>query len=32
LSVQNILDEKFYDSKGNVCPGRFITIELGVKF
>jgi len=32
LSIQNILDTKFYDSKGAVCPGRFITIELGTKF
>jgi iron complex outermembrane receptor protein len=32
FSVQNILDKKFFDSKGNVCPGRFITIEFGVKF
>ena len=32
LSIQNILDEKFYDRKGAVSPGRFITLELGVKF
>jgi len=32
LSIQNILDTKFYDSKGAVCPGRFITLELGIKF
>ncbi|MBP6871429.1 MAG: TonB-dependent receptor [Bacteroidales bacterium] len=32
ITVQNILDTKFYDSKGAVCPGRFITVEVGVKF
>jgi iron complex outermembrane receptor protein len=32
LGVQNILDTKFYDSKGAVCPGRFITLELGYVF
>lgn len=32
LTVQNIFDTKYYDSKGAVCPGRFITIEAGVKF
>ncbi len=32
LTVQNIFDVKFYDSKGAVCPGRFITLEAGVKF
>lgn len=32
LGVQNILDTKFYDSSGAVCPGRFITIEAGLKF
>ena len=32
LSIQNILDTKFYDGKGAVCPGRFITLELGVRF
>jgi outer membrane receptor protein involved in Fe transport len=32
LSIQNILDTKFYDSKGAVSPGRFITLELGLKF
>ena len=32
LGVQNILDTKFYDSKGAVCPGRFITLELGYIF
>ena len=32
LNVQNILDTKFYDSKGAVNPGRFITFELGTRF
>ena len=32
LGVQNLLDTKFYDSKGAVCPGRFITMELGYIF
>jgi len=32
MGVQNILDTKFYDSKGAVCPGRFITLELGYIF
>lgn len=32
LNIQNILDKKFYDKKGAVCPGRFITLELGINF
>lgn len=32
LSVQNLFDKLFYDSKGAVCPGRFITLETSVKF
>lgn len=32
LSVQNVFDRLFYDSKGAVCPGRFITLETSVKF
>ena len=32
LGVQNLLDTKFYDSKGAVCPGRFINLELGYIF
>ena len=32
LGVQNLPDTKFYDSKGAVCPGRFITLELGYRF
>jgi iron complex outermembrane receptor protein len=32
LGVQNIFNQSWYDSKGAVCPGRFITFETGVKF
>ena len=32
LSIQNVLDTKFYDGSGAVCPGRFISLELGVRF
>lgn len=32
LNIQNIFDTKFYNSKGAVSPGRFITMELGYKF
>jgi iron complex outermembrane receptor protein len=32
LTVQNIFDVKYYDSKGAVCPGRFTMLEAGVKF
>ncbi len=32
LGIQNLLDQSFYDSKGAVCPGRFITLELGYRF
>lgn len=32
LTIQNILDAKFYDSKGAVNPGRFVTLELGTRF
>jgi len=32
LGIQNILDKKFYDSKGAVCPGRFISFEVKVSF
>jgi outer membrane receptor protein involved in Fe transport len=32
LTAQNIFDVDYYDSKGAVCPGRFITLEAGVKF
>lgn len=30
LGIQNLLDAEFYDSKGAVCPGRFITLDLGL--
>ncbi len=29
LEIQNLMDTKYYDSKESVCPGRFITFELG---
>jgi iron complex outermembrane recepter protein len=32
LTIQNIFNVKYYDSKGAVCPGRFIVLEGGVKF
>ena len=32
FNVQNIFDKKLYDSKGAVGPGRFITVNIGVKF
>jgi len=32
LTIQNIFDKKIYDSKGAVGPGRFVTLNLGVKF
>lgn len=32
LNIQNLLDTDYYDSKGAVCPGRFITLEGGFKF
>lgn len=32
LTAQNIFDVDYYDSKGAVCPGRFIIMEAGVKF
>jgi iron complex outermembrane recepter protein len=31
LNAQNLLDVEYFDSKGAVCPGRFITLEAGVK-
>ncbi len=31
LSVQNLTDQLFYDSRGAVCPGRFGMAELGFK-
>jgi len=32
LGIQNLFNELYYDSKGAVCPGRFITFETSVKF
>jgi iron complex outermembrane recepter protein len=32
LSIQNITDQKYYDSKMAVCPGRFIMGKIGYKF
>jgi iron complex outermembrane receptor protein len=32
LNAQNIFDVDYYNSKGAVCPGRFVMIEAGVKF
>ncbi len=32
LGIQNILDKKFFDSKGAVCPGRFISFDAKVSF
>jgi len=32
LNIQNILDTDYYNTKGQVNPGRFVTLELGVKF
>jgi iron complex outermembrane receptor protein len=31
LNIQNLLDKKFYDSKGAVCPGRFIMFGIHFK-
>lgn len=32
VSIQNLFDTKFYDSKYAVCPGRFVTAEITVNF
>jgi|WetSurMetagenome_2_1015567.scaffolds.fasta_scaffold05443_4 iron complex outermembrane recepter protein len=32
LGIQDIFDKKFYDSKGAVCPGRFVSMEIKVNF
>ena len=32
IDVQNVFDKEFYDFKGAVCPGRFITIYAGARF
>ncbi|MHC1704268.1 MAG: TonB-dependent receptor [Tenuifilaceae bacterium] len=31
LKIQNIMNKQIYESKGAVGPGRFITINIGVK-
>jgi iron complex outermembrane receptor protein len=31
-SIQNLFDVQIYESKGAVGPGRFMVLELGVKF
>jgi len=31
LTIQNIFDTEYFDSKGAVCPGRFTMMEAGVK-
>lgn len=32
LNIQNLTNKKYYDSKYAVCPGRFITAEIQIKF
>jgi len=32
LEIQNILDHEYIDKKGGLSPGRFIELDLGVKF
>jgi iron complex outermembrane receptor protein len=32
LNIQNLMDTKYFDSKYAVCPGRFITVQLGYKW
>lgn len=32
FSVQNIFDEKYYNNKSEICPGRLITGEIFYKF
>jgi hypothetical protein len=32
VDAQNLFDVKYFDSKGAVCPGRFITADIGVRF
>lgn len=31
LTIQNLTDQLFYDSRGAVCPGRFILAEAGFR-
>jgi outer membrane receptor protein involved in Fe transport len=32
LNIQNIFDEKYYNNKSEICPGRLITGEISYKF
>ncbi len=32
VNAQNLFDSEYYDSKGAVCPGIFVTIEAGIRF
>ena len=32
VNAQNLLDAEYYDSKGAVCPGLFVTGEIGIRF
>ncbi|OIP01451.1 MAG: hypothetical protein AUJ97_07035 [Bacteroidetes bacterium CG2_30_32_10] len=32
ISIQNITDQKYWDSKKAVCPGRFVMGKIGYKF
>jgi len=32
IDIQNILDHPYIDKKGGLAPGRFIELDLGVKF
>ena len=32
LGIQNLTDRKFYDIRGAVCPGRFVSIDAAVSF
>jgi iron complex outermembrane recepter protein len=32
LDIQNVFNKSFYDFKGAVCPGRFITLNAGARF
>ncbi len=32
LDIQNILDNEYIDKKGGLSPGRFVELDLGVKF
>jgi iron complex outermembrane receptor protein len=32
LDIQNILDHKYIDKKGGLAPGRFIEVDMGIKF